>query len=300
METDKVGVLALQETHSTDELIKDIHNMYGRTLKVFHSGDADDPGRRSGVAFVFNRRFTNVSDIDFVTVVPGRAILVRYPWHSNKLLTGLNVYAPSGSYLDNRAFWVDLARIWVQRRLPAPDFIAGDTNNVEDPVDRSSCVADDSSMILAFRRFCGMFGLIDGWRSFNPGVVDYTFTDSSSPSSLSRLDRIHVSKRLLDTSVVWSIDDTTLLTDHRPVTVLLSDPDAPEIGRGRWRIPTYVIDNKQFIEDVEQLGLSLFAEVAPDDIQHKFDDFEDKVVRLAKVASRRIAPKLKEKIDSLK
>ncbi|KAF9026938.1 DNase I-like protein [Hymenopellis radicata] len=300
METDKVGVLALQETHSTDELIKDIHEMYGRTLKVFHSGDADDAGRRNGVAFVFNRRFTNVSNIDFVTVVPGRAILVRYPWHSNKLLTGLNVYAPSGSYVENRAFWIDLARIWVQRHLPAPDFLAGDTNNTEDPMDRSSWVADDSSVILALRRFRDMFGLVDGWRSFNPGIIDYTFADNSSPPSLSRLDRIYVSKHLLDTSIVWSIDDTTLNSDHRPVTVFLSDPDAPEIGYGRWRIPTYVVDNKQFIDDVQCLGLTFFADVLPDDIQQKFDDFENRIVRLAKEASRRVAPKLKKRIDELR
>ncbi|KAI0073488.1 hypothetical protein K474DRAFT_1677850 [Panus rudis PR-1116 ss-1] len=40
---DHIGVLALQETHLTNENVDGLHAQYGRRLKIIHTSDPDDP-----------------------------------------------------------------------------------------------------------------------------------------------------------------------------------------------------------------------------------------------------------------
>lgn len=53
MRDKKIAILALQETHLTKEYIKSLHELYGRRIKIYHTGNPDQPNAH-GVAVVLN------------------------------------------------------------------------------------------------------------------------------------------------------------------------------------------------------------------------------------------------------
>src|ERR1700691_2507183 len=86
-----------------------------------------------GVTIVLNREMTNIHDVKQQDVIPGRAMLLTLPWHSDLTLTILNVYAPN-AHSENQQFWETLETKWVDMNLPFPDIMLGDFNLVEDAI----------------------------------------------------------------------------------------------------------------------------------------------------------------------
>lgn len=104
----RYGVLCLQETHLANDDTQQLNNLFRRRLEIIAS---PLPGRETttaGVAIVLNREITNVKGFKTHEIIPGRALLVRLPWHTTKIITILNVYAPNAP-ADNAKFWLDLA-----------------------------------------------------------------------------------------------------------------------------------------------------------------------------------------------
>ena len=90
----KIGILAIQETHLTDELALQFEELFDNNLKLIHSPDPTTRNAR-GVAIVLNKRLVKTDNIKETTIIPGRAIIIKIPWHDNQNINILAIYAPN-------------------------------------------------------------------------------------------------------------------------------------------------------------------------------------------------------------
>ncbi|KAJ7658389.1 Endonuclease/exonuclease/phosphatase, partial [Mycena polygramma] len=283
---EKIGLMAVGETHITDEDIAEIEgaNMGQRNrLQIFNSIDVDHPSK-GGIAVVLNKDMTNTANVDVRRLIPGRAILVKIPWHGTLTLTVLAVYAPADSPAANKAFWNELCRLWLTENLPIPDVFLGDMNLVEESMDRLPHRADDPGATDALARFKRLLELKDGWRMTYPDTKKYTFSRKNGTHS--RLDRINVSPTLFKNCRHWDISDAAgNITDHRLVTVTICAPGAPYIGPGRYAIPLFLMNDAKFMDFAVEAGVDMFEtqdQEESDDLQTRFKRFKDRVAAFAK------------------
>jgi exonuclease III len=74
-----------------------------------------------------------------------------------------------------------------------PDILGGDTNFVEDAIDRLPSHSDSKASVDTFDDLKKYLGLIDGWRETYPTTRAYTFMQAlSQGGSQSRIDRIYI------------------------------------------------------------------------------------------------------------
>lgn len=161
----RIGVLAIQEAHLTPEYVEDLHRLFGKRLQIHYSQGSNTNAQ--GVAIVLNREMTNIHDVQQQDVIPGRAMLLTLPWHSDLSLTILNVYAPN-AHNENKKFWEDLESKWIDMNLPFPDIMLGDFNLVEDAIDRLPSHVDPAGAAHALDSFRSSLQLQDGWRVTHP------------------------------------------------------------------------------------------------------------------------------------
>ena len=103
----KIGLLALQETHLSDELADDVSTLYQRRMTIINSPCENNPTNSAGVAFVINKEILNAENVKTHTLIPGRAIYISFKWHNNVTLSAVNVYAPNETS-KHAQFWEDL------------------------------------------------------------------------------------------------------------------------------------------------------------------------------------------------
>ncbi|KAJ7748082.1 Endonuclease/exonuclease/phosphatase [Mycena metata] len=281
----RIGVLAVGETHLSAEQTEEINTnlVFKARMHVLSSTDPNEPNKK-GIAIALNKQLTNVEGVKTWRLIPGRAILVQIPWHGKLTLTILAVYAPAESMTANRLFWEELYRIWMSEgNLPVPDMFLGDTNIVEEPIDRLPHRADDTGAVYAFTRFKRLLGMKDGWRATNPDEKAYTYIHTTG-DSMSRIDRINVSEDCFRTCRDWDIQDMGDLTDHQMVSVEVSAPGAPYVGKGRYAIPLYLIKDKKFMEFAVNEGSKLedSLENQREDIQVLWKEYKENICTFAR------------------
>ncbi|KAH6911652.1 Endonuclease/exonuclease/phosphatase, partial [Coprinopsis sp. MPI-PUGE-AT-0042] len=246
---ERIDVLAVQETHITNDVAEDLEERYPR-LHIVLSPHPTDPTSRGGVAFVVNKYTTNWAESTSQDLLPGRALLLTMKSKIGTPTNVLAIYAPSGDAIMNRHFWIELDELWSDNpTLPMLDMMLGDMNMVETSLDRYPARSDNGAMITALEAFKARHELEDGWRLENPTGVDFTFSTGRNTmlSSRSRIDRIYVTSSQLDMARWWMIQHTGIQTDHQLVSVQLAPPSAPEIGKGRSTFPIAVLSHKQDI-----------------------------------------------------
>jgi endonuclease/exonuclease/phosphatase (EEP) superfamily protein YafD len=101
---------------------------------------------------VLNKELTNIKGIKQQDIIPGRAMLITLPWHSNLSLTILNIHAPN-AHSENQTFWESLDLEWTRQRFPVPDIMLGDFNLVEDAVDRLPNHTDPHTAVMSLDNF---------------------------------------------------------------------------------------------------------------------------------------------------
>jgi exonuclease III len=298
-----IGVLALQETHMTEELQENIESTF-KHLRIFSCCDPESPNSK-GVAIVLNRDITNSENAKCKNIVPGRAISITLPWHASDVLNILAVYAPNEA-TENRDFWTDIRRARDDNQFPKADIMLGDFNVVEDSLDRLPSHGDRAQQVRALRDLKHKLGLIDGWRSLNRDTKAYTFT-SESNGAHSRIDRIYASPDIVKNSANWGIDTPGAFdTDHRMVSVQVIHEKMPFIGKGRYAIPAQMCKDKTYMRKVQSLADALERESIeagekPNNSQEKtrqqlLKSFIDRIVELAKERGKERSPRLDKQI----
>jgi hypothetical protein len=110
------------------------------------------------------------------------------------------------------------------------DFMMGDFNLTEDPIDHAPMRLDNENAIDALRDLRNSLSLQDTWRIENPHRRLFTF--SSNHQTLSHLDRIYMSDRHTESLIEWNSLVSQIPTDHQMISIRFVPPNLPHIGKG--------------------------------------------------------------------
>ncbi|KAI0641796.1 Endonuclease/exonuclease/phosphatase, partial [Trametes meyenii] len=262
----RIGVLMLQETHLTAQRVADLHRIFAGRVKVLFSVHPHAPTQKEGVAVVINRKIISAEGVKMSELIPGRAIQLSIPWCGGDVRRVLCVYAPTSDGVQERVdFYKNLTKYYQDAPgFPKPQVMTGDFNNIETALDRSPprMAADASNEALdELKRILGLMP-VDGWRSINPTEKAYTFQRGTGEArAMSRLDRIYVTESAFQWAREWRIDPVGVRTDHNMVSVLLTSPSAPELGKGRPVFPLHLLKDKKLTKRMRERGLEATAEL---------------------------------------
>ncbi|KAI0818752.1 Endonuclease/exonuclease/phosphatase, partial [Irpex lacteus] len=282
----KIGILALQETHLT-------------------STNPERPNAH-GVAIIVNKHLLPTDDLQSWEIIPGRAIQIKLRWHKDNYLNVLAVYAPNDP-TKNAEFWAEIRGTIEDKGLTKPDITLGDFNLVEDKLDRQPSHSDPNPATTALRELMDDHELSDGWRSANPETKAFTF-GLNNLGSKSRIDRIYVTKTLLDSADEWKVTHSDGVdTDHQLVSVKISNADAPYVGKGRWVMPKLLLQDREIKTYIHETGLALETTLDETELnrtevnnpQRAFKTWKEELTKKLRQRARVAVPKIVAKIRSL-
>ncbi|KAF8867642.1 Endonuclease/exonuclease/phosphatase, partial [Infundibulicybe gibba] len=299
----KIDILSIQETHLSEDRLRNIHTQFERRVHIIHSYDPDNVNTK-GVAIILNKQSTKWREASSLDLIPGRALMVTLPWNGNQLKI-LAIYAPNNPR-ENADLWPEIQGKLEEYNHGKPDIMLGDFNMVEESLDRLPPHADSSRQTESLQELKQSLGHIDGWRRENPHRLGYTYRQGNTGIQ-SRIDRIYITNTLLYRSCEWNIQAAPLNTDHRMATMKILDLDTPYVGRGRWSIPLFIIKDKEIINQIAEKGIKLadkierikYSRTAHQNPQTLFKTFKDEIVVLTRKHARSAIPKIKKSIDKL-
>ncbi|KZV98463.1 DNase I-like protein [Exidia glandulosa HHB12029] len=270
MRDQKVGILAVQETHLCDDLIRKV-NLDRKELKLFCSPDPESPTNRGGVGVVLNKRLVQTQGARMWVLVPGKAIVVSFNWHREQKLSVLAVYAPNDPS-ENKEFWTTIRDALRQNAdIPRPHVLKGDFNMVESMQDRFPASLNNADMSAEFQELLTYLELVDGWRETNPRKFSSTWQNPSAEIH-ARLDRIYVSEGVFAASRNWRAPGLRWCsgTDHLPVYVDLVNPEMPFVGKGHWSMGLHHLRIKKLLTEIVNAGKMMIREI--DDLESRQRD----------------------------
>lgn len=303
----KAAILILGESHLNALRHANIQALFGRRLEVVFSEDPVNPNSK-GVAFVINKDLISTDNMRTWEIIPGRAMLLEVETHKGEKTAILGIYAPNAP-LDNAAFWDTLRKFFDDNpTVPKPYMMGGDTNIVEEPIDRLPCRADPEAPTTALDLLLTRLKLVDGWRKTYPNTRAYTYIQSHSGSQ-SRLDRIYIRRDEYAQAYDWQISTVGISTDHRMVSVRITQEGAPTTGPGRWVWPVHITRDKELAEFIHKRGTETLEAVnrAADwpvrdptsNIQTLWASFQSDIRDKARARSKILIPKAEIEIRKL-
>lgn len=160
-------------------------------------------------------------------------------------------------------------------------------------------------MVTPLRELRTKLCLIDGWRTTNPNNKNYTWTNGRS---YSRIDKIYVTQKIHDTAVDWEITNAPgIETDHKMISMQVTNPQMPHIGKGRWTLPEIVLKNKKFKKATIERGKKLISDIEnirvrseTENVQVLFEKFKEETMTDARETAKIEIPKLKKRIEDMK
>ncbi|KAF9784120.1 Endonuclease/exonuclease/phosphatase, partial [Thelephora terrestris] len=298
-----IGILAVQETHLTDELAEQFHTLFDSRLVLHHSPDPETRNAK-GIALILNKRMVKTDQATTTVIVPGRAITLTLPWQENERINILAVYSPNAQ-AEIREFWKTINAKLETNPTLKPDIVLGDFNLVEDAIDRIPCRGDDAQTVQTLREFKIKHNLTDGWRKANPTEKAYSWTRLSDGTQ-SRIDRIYVKEEMFPDCSDWAIAMPPIPTDHDMILAKVTTPTTPKLGRGRWAIPTRTLKNKKIKSEIQTLGLSLQRKIELSQQtrlnykpQQLLKDFKTEVREIIRTYEKKTQPMIKKRIENL-
>ncbi|PPR04574.1 hypothetical protein CVT24_012027 [Panaeolus cyanescens] len=306
---DKLDILAIQETHITNQKIIELHTRYPR-LHIINSSDEERPNAR-GVAIILNKHRTRWRESNTTEIIPGQAITMTLPWKQNESLNILAIYAPNSDG-EQTKFWGNLyAKYQENPHLPRPDIMLGDFNLVEDAMDRNPPHRDPEPVVNIFQNFKLEHNLQDAWRNEYPDDLEFTYMQfqNTTRKSQSRLDRIYVKGDIMGMCYDWHNKHSGIRSDHKLISMKLEDPLAPYIGKGRWAMPHFVIQNKSLMNEIKEIGRKYLTEMKTtvstrnqDQAQRKnpqeiHEEFKQTIQDKVRTYTRTAVPKLEKLIE---
>jgi len=309
LHTEKIAILAIQESHLDQDMTETLGRNFEKNLKILNSAHPDNPRATAGVGFIINKQLIDPDEIEMHELIPGRAAFLKIKWLKSCTATILNVYAPNDRS-EHANFW---ARIMTERRakhLPIPDFTLGDFNVTEDPIDRMPPKLDDESAIAALRELRHEWNIRDTWRWANPTENAFTYRAQTRNERIqARLDRIYISRRAEPFTFDWEIKESAIPTDHAMVSVRYAPKEAPVIGKGRWTMTLALLGNETLMEKIAERGIELQNRVTQDRIertdrqttntQTHWESYKDSIQRIAKDAAKENYHKISSRIKAI-
>ncbi|KAI0336024.1 DNase I-like protein, partial [Cubamyces sp. BRFM 1775] len=298
----RIAVLALQETHLSQERVLMLNRLFGEVMEVVYSPDPENETGARGVAFAINKRFVKKPEYETVEIVPGRALILDLKWSEDRRIRILNVYGPNDSH-QNADFWSALkAHVQVEN----VELMAGDLNIVESPMDRVPERGDNGEAVDALNALTRAKNMVDGWRVTNADEKMYTYMQKSTGSQ-SRIDRIYIRKDILADADNWDVLDPGLVTDHRLAIVDMADRAAPYVGKGRWVMPKHLLTDEKMKKKMKEIGEELALKIEEmgerteaQNPQVAYMAFKAKLIQAARSRAKEKVPIMQKRIENLR
>ena len=257
MKTESIAILAVQETHLDEQNTHEIQKVFDKRLRILNSQSETNPRTSAGVAFILNKDLIDTQHTKSYKLIKGRAIAIKIRWKNEEETIIINVYAPNKKS-EHQNFWEEIDEERIKKNIRKPDFVLGDFNLTEEPIDRTPARYDNARATEALRDFRLKTGIQDQWRDTYPKAREFTYRAMHKGKPIkSRLDRIYISKNKTKFSFDWKIAPSSVPTDHWLVTVRYAPKGTPHIGKGRWTMPLKTVNNKNLMKRIEERGMEL-------------------------------------------
>src|SRR6266849_8732776 len=166
MRSNKIAILAIQETHLDSNHTDSIRTCFRNWFELLYLSDPERLRLKAEVAFLINKTLISANITKLHTLVPGCAITIKLKWHDTNL-TLTNIYAPIQKD-RHPSFWACVkTRRW-KKNLPRPNFLLGDFNIVEDAIDRAPAKHNDHTATDTLRDIRLSWEVQDQWRHTHP------------------------------------------------------------------------------------------------------------------------------------
>ncbi|KAI9060722.1 DNase I-like protein, partial [Trametes sanguinea] len=305
MRDKRLDILALQEAHLSDDRLNTLNTLFGTSLLILSSQDPDNDRGARGVAFVISKARLAERLCSTIEVVPGRALLLKYPWTPTKSITLLCVYAPNRP-ADNAEFWNAVHAELNRLHIAKPEILLGDFNVVESALDRSPAHADPTAATEALASLTLRLRVRDAWRCAHRNERCYTYKQQGGTCQ-SRLDRIYASSAVIPAIADWAVVGPGPLSDHQMVLCSIANYHAPKVGTGCWMAPLALLEDATFTKTMHALGRQLQTNLtdivdrtADMNPQRVYQDFKVKLVKAARGRAKEWMPKLDKHIELLR
>ncbi len=224
---------------------------------VLNSQDPNNPRATAGVTFVVNKALISPRELSMSELIKGHAQSLKIKWRENEEAVLINIYALNNRN-EHRDFWGQLEAKICSQNIRRPDFLMGDFNVTEDPIDRAPAHPDDLNAIEALRNLRHSLDLQDSWRHAYPHDRNFTYHANNNGQQIkSHLDRIYTSSTAAKHTFDWKSCQTAVPTDHWLVMTKFTPADAPYIRKGRWMLQLPALENKDLIDEAEKRGIKL-------------------------------------------
>ncbi|KAH6911108.1 hypothetical protein BKA70DRAFT_1220156 [Coprinopsis sp. MPI-PUGE-AT-0042] len=285
MKEGKISVLAVQETHLSEERTKELNTQFAGRMKIYNSNE-DDVTNARGVAIVVDHNLTKGGPITTRKIIPGRAIMTTIPWKNGReKLTFLAVYAPNERD-QNALFWT------------APP----------DP--------DNEDAMEAIQVLKQKLEMVDGWRMENPERIMYSWArptnqpqNENEVSSKSRIDRIYILRSRFPTSCDWKYSSHPIRSDHDIISASvlrqrITIHREGEVGHTRVPAKGRPLHDRDFTERVQHALVkaqeaTATARTTDANPQTVWKEYKEQIRSLAKDRSRREMPKTDARLAEL-
>ncbi|OSC98166.1 DNase I-like protein, partial [Trametes coccinea BRFM310] len=301
MRDKKIAILALQETHLSSQRLVDVEETFGNLIRICSSPDPENGSGARGVAFALNQRLTKQMKYEWREIIPGRAMIIHLAWSECRTLSILNVYAPNVPR-ENEEFW----RTLKAANMGSIDIALGDWNITYNSIDRLPSGRDDQEAGNALSDLLNGLELIDGWRKENPLARSFSYQQLATGSQ-SRIDRIYVNRSLARDASDWDTTEPGIPTDHRLISVKVADYQAPFVGKGRWAMPTHMLNDEVVIKAMKTEASTLTERLrnlsvrSPNlNAQTIFQDFKDRLSTCIRNRMKAKIPKSRKQVERLR
>lgn len=244
----KIGILGLTETKLKNGDAQKIMNENPRIL--IESNEIGNNESKAGIAFVLNKDQIKNKRWTHNILIPGRLSALEFEWSEGNNLTILLLYAPN----ESKEKWELLKQVKeeVNIRKDKNLILMGDFNMVEDAIDRSPQIYDEDRHVTEIKEMKEKANLVDGYRTTYPDASDFSYFHTNG-ESMSRIDRIYITKELYKYSLNWYIYKGIHLSDHCMAIVDLLKKQMPYIGGGSWRLQTSMLEYFPLIKKCKEI-----------------------------------------------
>ena len=290
----KLDVIAIQETHSTEGMEKDWAAQWGN--KVYFSNGTSNKG---GVMVLINNE--DVETEKLYADNEGRILMIKINYRNLALLL-VNIYAPNQ---DDPQFFVQMFEEIVKTEI-AEVVLMGDYNMVMDPkLDRIDAKRYSPQSFKVIENIAEEMDLLDIWRIKNPEARTYSWIRKKSPhryNTASALSGSRIDFALVSASVANCCVEVGYgygyKTDHSLFKLKLACT-AEQRGPGYWKFNTKLLHDVDFVSKVNMIVTNAnekYSRTTPD---NKWSCCKNEITQYAKKRSKEIAKYKREKFEML-
>ncbi|KAF8271489.1 hypothetical protein EI94DRAFT_1568448 [Lactarius quietus] len=102
-----IAILVVQETHLDKTNTQQLHQAFGKRLKIYNSQLENRPGTSASVAFILNKNLIKTDQVATYELIKGKALAVKITSMDSEEMLIINVYAPNRRS-NHQQFWKNI------------------------------------------------------------------------------------------------------------------------------------------------------------------------------------------------